>query len=76
MNRGNFVKKHIYLLENDIYSVWMEEIYLETPEKIFKIFQWVKNQKISNDTIAKERKLMENSRITIIRTLDLTTTLN
>lgn len=74
MNRGNFVKKHIYLLENDIYSVWMEEIYLETPEKIFKIFQWVKNRKYR--MIAKERKLMENSRITIIRTLDLTTTLN
>lgn len=74
MNRGNFVKKHIYLLENDIYSVWMEEIYLETPEKIFKIFQWVKNRKYR--MIAKERKLMENSRITIIRILDLTTTLN
>lgn len=32
-----------------------------------------KESKISNDTIAKERKLMENSRITIIRILDLTT---
>lgn len=31
-----------------------------------------KESKISNDTIAKERKLMENSRITIIRILDLT----